>query len=409
MIEMSSTVLDTGSGRVLRGRQGLALRWSTEEVALPNAAKPGAFPGSRRHYRQRGRHVHSGAAARGRVLRRGGAPAARCGVPGAAVRGGAARAGIRSPRLRHRTVHGSRLGTAATAVLESERLRTARRGHHHHAHRAATRDLPRLPGRAPRHQGPRRRGPAPGSGHRVQAPDLGGWLAGQLGFDPRSGVTVRAWLAVPSQRLAEVTAGAVFHDGPGELSRARTRLEWYPRDVWRYVLSCQWLRIAQEEAFPGRCAEVGDELGSAVVTARLARDLMRLWLLMNRRYPPYNKWLGTALSRVPGTAPLAASLAAALAATDWHHRERHLVQAYVTVVEAHNTLGLTEPLDPACRRYYDRPFQVPDAGRFAAALTEMITAPVVRRLPPIGAADQFMDSTDALGELRYPRAVIAAG
>jgi Domain of unknown function (DUF4037) len=245
--------------------------------------------------------------------------------------------------------------------------------------------------------------------HRVQVTELGGWLTGRLGFDPRSGVTVRDWLAVPSQRLAEVTAGAVFHGGPGELSRARTRLEWYPRDVWRYVLSCQWLRIAQEEAFPGRCAEVGDELGSAVVTARLARDLMRLWLLMNRRYPPYSKWLGTAFSRVPGTAPLAASLAAALAATDWHHRERHLVQAYVTVVEAHNTLGLTEPLDPACRRYYDRPFQVPDAGRFAAALTEMITDPVVRRLPPIGAADQFMDSTDALGELRYPRAVIAAG
>ena len=42
------------------------------------------------------------------------------------------------------------------------------------------------------------------------------------------------------------------------------------------------------------------------------------------------------------------------------------------------------------------------------ALTGTITDPAVRRLPPIGAADQFMDGTDALGELRYPRAVIAA-
>ncbi|HWD74857.1 MAG TPA: DUF4037 domain-containing protein, partial [Solirubrobacteraceae bacterium] len=47
----------------------------------------------------------------------------------------------------------------------------------------------------------------------------------------------------------------------------------------------------------GRCAEAGDELGSAVVTARLARDLMRLCLLMRRRYPPYSKWLGTAFAR----------------------------------------------------------------------------------------------------------------
>ena len=244
--------------------------------------------------------------------------------------------------------------------------------------------------------------------NRVQVTGLGSWLTGHLGFDPRRDVTVPDWLAAPSQRLAEITAGAVFHDGPGELSRARAALAWYPRDVWLYLLSCQWVRISQEEAFPGRCAEAGDELGSAVVTARLARDLMRLWLLMHRRYPPYSKWLGTAFSRVPGTAPLAANLAAALTATGWPSRERHLSQAYVTVAESHNGLGLTEPLDPHTRRYYERPFQVIDAGRFAAALTEAITDPAIRRLPPIGAADQFLDSTDALGDLRYPRAVIAA-
>jgi hypothetical protein len=145
-----------------------------------------------------------------------------------------------------------------------------------------------------------------------------------------------------------------------------------------------------------------------VVTARLARDLMRLWLLMHRRYPPYGKWLGAAFCRVPGTAPLAASLTASLAATDWRNRERHLSQAYVTVAESHNGLRLTEPLDPRTRRYYERPFQVVGAGRFADALTEAIADPVVRRLPPIGAADQFLDSTDALGDPRYPRAVITA-
>jgi hypothetical protein len=244
--------------------------------------------------------------------------------------------------------------------------------------------------------------------HRVQVTGLGGWLSGQLGFDPRPGVTVRDWLAVPSQRLAEFTAGAVFHDEPGELSRARTALAWYPDDVWRYVLSCQWVRISQEEAFPGRCAEVGDELGSAVVTARLARDLMRLWLLMHRRYPPYSKWLGSAFARVPDTAALAASLAAALSATDWTSRERHLSQAYVTAAQAHNRLGLTEPLDPGTRGFYDRPYQVLDAGRLASALAAAITDPQLRARPPIGAADQFIDSTDALGDLRCPQAVISA-
>ncbi len=188
------------------------------------------------------------------------------------------------------------------------------------------------------------RDPVGGSRNRVEVFGLGGWLTWRLGFDPRRGVAARDWLAAPWQRLAEVTAGAVFHDGTGELSRARAALSWYPRDLWRYVLSCQWSRIAEEEAFPGRCAEAGDELGSAVVAARLARDLMRLWLLMNRRYPPYSKWLGSAFARVPGSAGLGASLTGALAATEWPARERHLSRAYLIAAEAHNRLGLTEPL-----------------------------------------------------------------
>jgi hypothetical protein len=249
--------------------------------------------------------------------------------------------------------------------------------------------------------------PAGGARHRVKVAGLDGWLTGHLGFDPRRGVTVADWLATPWQRLAEFTAGAVFHDEPGGLSRSRAALSWYPRDVWYYVLGCQWSRIAEEEAFPGRCAEAGDELGSAVVTARLARDLMCLWLLMNRRFPPYSKWLGSAFADSPGSAGLRASLTAALAADRWPERERHLGQAYVTIAEAHNRLGLTRPLSTGTRRYYDRPYQVLDAGRFADALSGAITDPLVRQLPPIGAASQFLDSTPALGDLKHPRAVIA--
>ena len=257
------------------------------------------------------------------------------------------------------------------------------------------------------------RDPASGSRHRVEVTGLDAWLTRRLGFDPRSGVRLEDWLATPWQRFAEVTAGAVFHDAPGELSRSRAALTWYPHDVWCYVLSCQWSRVAEEEAFPGRCAEVGDELGSAIVTGRLARDLMCLWLLMNRRYPPYSKWLGTAFARAPDStglgADLGASLAAALAATNWPERERHLTRGYLIAAEAHNRLGLTEPLEVSTWPYYDRPYQVLDAGRFAAALTGAIADPLVRERPQIGAASQVIDSTPALVDLRYPRAVITAG
>jgi hypothetical protein len=244
--------------------------------------------------------------------------------------------------------------------------------------------------------------------HRVKVADLGTWLTGQLGFDPRREVTRLDWLAVPTQRLAEFTTGEVFHDGPGELTRARARLAWYPHDVWLYVLACQWERIGQEEAFPGRCAEAGDDLGSVIVTARLARDLMRLCLLMQQRYPPYSKWLGTAFARLPGTADLGASLTAAISAGDWAAREQYMSEAHETVAAWHNELGVTPPLNTQVRRFYERPYQVIGASRFTAALREAITDPQLRRLPLTGAVDQFIDSTDALGRLDFLRACTRA-
>lgn len=244
--------------------------------------------------------------------------------------------------------------------------------------------------------------------HRVQVTGLGARLISHLGFDPRHAVTMLDWLAIPAQRLAEFTTGEVFHDGPGELSCARDTMAWYPHDLWLYLLACQWQRIGQEEAFPGRCAEAGDDLGSAIVTARLARDLMRLCLLMHRRYPPYSKWLGSAFARLPGTGGLTACLAAALSAGSWPAREQYLCEAYETVAALHNQLGVTRPLDTRTRGFYDRPYQVIHASRFTAVLREAITDPQIRRLPLAGAVDQFVDNTDAVGDLRFLRACATA-
>ncbi len=255
---------------------------------------------------------------------------------------------------------------------------------------------------------PSSREPGAGPRHHLQVAELGAWLTGRLGFDPRSAVTVPDWLATPAQRLAEITGGAVFHDEPGQLSAARDNLAWYPRDVWLYVLACQWQRIAQEEPFPGRCAEAGDDLGSAVVTARLARDLMRLVLLMHRRYPPYSKWLGTAFAQLPEAVKLGPALSAAIAATTWTVRQQHLSQAMEAAAAMHNDLRVTAPLDTRTRPFYDRPYQVLDAGRFSAALRRAIADPQLARYPLIGAVDQYMDSTDALGDTALVRSATAA-
>jgi hypothetical protein len=53
---------------------------------------------------------------------------------------------------------------------------------------------------------------------------------------------------------------------------------------------------------------------------------------------------------------------------------------------------------PATRRgYFDRPYQVIGADRFADALLTAITDPGLRRLPLIGIVSQVVDSVDATG------------
>ncbi|MEV6900081.1 DUF4037 domain-containing protein [Amycolatopsis sp. NPDC051372] len=229
--------------------------------------------------------------------------------------------------------------------------------------------------------------------HAVEIADVDTWFSAFLGFVPAKTLSRREWLTTPTQTLAELTGGTVFHDGLDRLDALRAVLAWYPDDVWREVLAGQWRRIAQEEPFVGRCGEVGDELGSAVVAARLVRGLMRLCLLMARRYPPYSKWLGSAFARLPLAPDLTPHLTGAIAALEWRQRETHLVAAYETVAAYHNQLGLTEPLDPHVRGFHKRPYRVLAAARFADALHP----------GAIGAIDQWADSTDVLGRPEWTR------
>jgi Domain of unknown function (DUF4037) len=240
--------------------------------------------------------------------------------------------------------------------------------------------------------------------HHVTVTDPDSWYQRRLGFLPHVRVELLDWLATPSQLLLEETAGAVFQDEPGVLGAARAALAWYPDPVWRYLLAAQWQRISQEESFVGRCAEIGDELGAAVTTARLVRDLGRLHLLMARRYPPYAKWLGSAVAELLGVAE---PLLEALHSTG-QIREAALCRAYEQAAARHNELGLTAAVDGSARWFFDRPFRVLMAGRFATALAATQADPALRGAPPLGAIDQFADSTDLFGSEETRRAVTAA-
>jgi hypothetical protein len=239
--------------------------------------------------------------------------------------------------------------------------------------------------------------------HFVQILTIRDFVLGYLGFDVDAPLEAEDWLTFPEQKLRTLVAGAVYHDDVG-LGELRTRFSYYPHDVWLFQLASAWGRIGQEEHLMGRAGMVGDEVGSAVIGARLARDLMRLGFLMERQYAPYPKWFGTAFDRLACAASLGPPLRLALAATDWKQRQDHLASAYMSVAGMHNALGLTVPLPVTVRDFFGRPFKVIALHGFADALVARISDPTVRRIAErglIGGVDLISDSTDILEDARW--------
>jgi hypothetical protein len=231
-----------------------------------------------------------------------------------------------------------------------------------------------------------------------------------LGFDIGDAIEPEDWLTFPEQNLLSIASGQVYYDGI-DLRAIRERLAYYPRDVWLYLMAAAWTRIGQEEHLMGRAGSVGDEIGSALIGARLVRDLMRLCFLMERRYAPYPKWFGTAFAELRCARYLRAPLLAALHSLTWQEREEHLVTAYEQVASLHNALGLTAPLPVRAAPFFGRPFRVIHlGGEFAGALAAEIVDPQVKRLTSarlIGGVDQFSDSTDLLEDT--PRRAVLRG
>ena len=238
--------------------------------------------------------------------------------------------------------------------------------------------------------------------HKIDLETVEGWWHYNMGRSPAGELTAADWLTFSEQKLLAFTSGRVFRDDLG-LEDLRRRFHYYPEDVWLYLLACEWKYVAQEEAFVGRAGFVGDELGSALVTARIVRRLMRLCFLYERRYAPYAKWFGKAFARLNCGPALAPLMRATLAEGDWRERERLLAAAYEAVARIHNGAALTEPIEPKVSSH-GRPYLVLHADRFGLAVLRRLEA---RGFPPpkfwVGSVNQFAANDDALIDARLCR------
>ena len=212
--------------------------------------------------------------------------------------------------------------------------------------------------------------------HKVEVATPEDFATSRLGLSVEVPWDALDWLSLSGQSVLEVTAGPVFNDTHGGITAIRQRLDWYPSDVWAYVAAADWHRIGQDLPVLGRAGSRHDDLGSRVVTAHVVQICMHLGFLLQRRWPPYSKWMGAMLTVSAGASSVAAALQAAMASENWQDRQAAVEQALLALHEMQRAAGLPtgkQALEP----FHNRPFLAVRPSVTDLLLKE-VTDPLVR-------------------------------
>jgi len=118
---------------------------------------------------------------------------------------------------------------------------------------------------------------------------------------------------------------------------------------------------------------------------------------MERQYAPYIKWFGTAFSKLKSAKTLLPLFNEIMDASTWQERQDNLTKAYEYIAKLHNDLRITDSLTTEVSQYYNRPFMIIRADKFADAIHAKIVDEEVKQLPKyLGGIDQYVDSTEVL-------------
>ena len=149
------------------------------------------------------------------------------------------------------------------------------------------------------------------------------------------------WLKVSEQHLLEFTAGVVYKDDIGELTKARELLAYYPDNVLRFLLMREWNTVGGEWFPIGRIGVRKDQIGLQIQVAKLAQRFMRIAYMVSRVYFPYKKWFGTQFKGLPIASEIEPMLLELLGEKDWQQVEEKIGKTASVLLDHQNDLGIT--------------------------------------------------------------------
>ncbi|MCX5851519.1 MAG: DUF4037 domain-containing protein [Deltaproteobacteria bacterium] len=147
------------------------------------------------------------------------------------------------------------------------------------------------------------------------------------GYDHLPG-NLDEWLSIPENALAACTNGDVFYDPLGEFTRWRKYLlAFYPEDVRLKKIASRCMTIAQSGQYNlARCLKRKDLFAAQYAETKFCADVISLVFLINRRYPPFYKWMQRALSDLPRLGGSLSVMIAELVTTNDHACKINLVE-----------------------------------------------------------------------------------
>lgn len=127
----------------------------------------------------------------------------------------------------------------------------------------------------------------------------GEFFAGKVG-SAEGDLSLKDWLTLPEQSLAEATNGKIFFDNFGELTGIREKLKYFPEDVRLKKLAGNLLIAAQSGQYNyRRLLDHGEQAAAQLAVFRFVEHAMAAIFLLNRVYMPYYKWSFRALRALP--------------------------------------------------------------------------------------------------------------
>ena len=112
---------------------------------------------------------------------------------------------------------------------------------------------------------------------------------------------INEWRLIPEVNLATATNGKVFTDPLGEFTNFREGLiNYFPEDVRLKKIASRLMAIFQLGQYNYlRSVQRQEAVATRYVEAQFCTQVISLVFLLNRRYPPFYKWMHRALKELP--------------------------------------------------------------------------------------------------------------